>query len=139
VKVKVSLRILVLLCLVVPLGAVYAALHMYSKGQQDAITVEIRAQAISNALSLYKRDSGILPKTLDLLVPKQIPAVGKCPDGTPFIYQSRDAGEYQLSCPSVFFGSKPYLYDSKSPSGLKANETVRVCTGRDFELECVFF
>jgi hypothetical protein len=113
-KVKVSLRILVLLGLAVPLGATYAALHMYSKGQQDAITVEIRAQAIGNALSLYKRDTGSLPKTLDLLAPRHIPALGKCPDGALFTYRAQDSGEYQLSCPSVFFGAKPYTYDSKS-------------------------
>jgi len=114
VKIKVSLRILVLLCLALPLGAVYAALHMYSKGQQDAVTVEIRAQAIANALSLHKRETGALPKTLDLLAPKHIPALGKCPAGELFVYQPRDSGEYVLSCPAVFFGSNPYRYDSKT-------------------------
>lgn len=113
-KVKVSLRVLVLSFLVLPLGAAYAALHMYGRGQQDTITVEIRAQAIGNALRLYKRENSGLPKTLDVLAPKHLPAVGKCPNGTSFQYQPYDSGEYELSCPVAFFGSKPYRYDSKS-------------------------
>jgi len=76
--------------------------------------VEIRAQNLSNALSRFKRDAGGLPKTLEELAPTHIPALGKCPDGTAFTYLPQVSGEYRLSCPVVYFGSKPYVYDSKS-------------------------
>ena len=111
---KSSLRVVVLLFVAVIAAAAYTALHMYSRGQHDAITVELRALAISSGLSLHKRETGALPKSLDLLVPKYIPVLGKCPDGTPFEYKLREEGEYQLACAPVFYGAKPYRYDSKS-------------------------
>ena len=72
-KVKINLRMVVLLLLAALAGTGFAALQMYSMGQRDAITVEIRAQAISGGLSLYKRELGALPASLELLAPKYIP------------------------------------------------------------------
>ena len=114
VKPKINLRVVVLLFVAIIAAAIYAALDMYSRGQRDAITVELRALAISSGLSLHKRETGELPKSLDLLVPKYIPVLGKCPDGTPFEYAQKGEGEYQLACAPVFYGAKPYRYDSKS-------------------------
>ena len=113
-KPKINLRVVVLLFVAVIAAAGYASLHMYSRGQHDAITVELRALAISSGLSLHKRETGELPKSLDLLVPKYIPVLGKCPDGAPFEYTQKDEGEYQLVCAPVFYGANPYRYDSKS-------------------------
>jgi len=116
VKFKIKLRVALLLFLAIFAAMGYAALQMYSMGQRDAITVEIRAQAISGGLSLYKRETGALPKSLEVLAPKYIPKLGKCPDGAAFAYKQFDEGEYQLSCAAVFFGANPYRYDSKSRS-----------------------
>lgn len=115
-KLKINLRVVVLLLLACLAATGYAALQMYSMGQRDAITVEIRAQAISGGLSLYMRETGALPKSLDLLAPKYIPRLGKCPDGAAFDYNQLDEGEYQLACAPLFFGAKPYRYNSKSRS-----------------------
>ena len=115
-KLKINLRVVVLLLLASLAAMGYAALQMYSMGQRDAITVEIRAQAISGGLSLYKRETGFLPKSLDLLAPKYIPRLGKCPDGAAFQYDQLGDGEYRLACAAIFFGAKPYRYNSRSRS-----------------------
>ena len=96
------------------LGAGYVALDLYSAGEKDMLTVETRGLAMISALTKYRQESGAYPDTLDKLVPKYVPALGKCPNGEPIGYQNSPAGEYLLSCQKVRFKHKPYSYDSRT-------------------------
>ncbi|TSA14661.1 MAG: hypothetical protein D4R74_07865 [Betaproteobacteria bacterium] len=108
-----SARVIGMVVLVVILVCAYVALDFYTGGQQAASMAEGRGGAIIGALSSHKREAGALPETLDKLVPKYLPALGKCPNGQPYGYKPAGA-EYTLTCQEVLFKSKPYQYDSKS-------------------------
>jgi hypothetical protein len=106
-----SARVAAMAALVVILACAYVALDIYTGGQQNASMVEGRAGAILSALSRYKRETGTLPDSLEMLVPQYIPALASCPNGQPYAYSPRGR-EYTLGCADVLFGSKPYQYDS---------------------------
>ena len=108
-----SARIIAMVVLVVILVCAYVALDFYTGGQQNASMVEGRGGAIIGALSTYRRQTGNLPDTLDKLVPKYLPVLGKCPNGQPYAY-AQAGGEFTLTCQEVLFKSKPYTYDSKA-------------------------
>ena len=108
-----SARVIAMVVLVVILVCAYVALDFYTGGQQNASMVEGRGGAITNALSGYKRETGMLPDTLDKLIPKHLSALPKCPNGQPYAYQPAGA-DYTLTCQDVLFKSKPYQYDSKA-------------------------
>ena len=108
-----SARVVSMAVLVAILACAYVALDFYIGGQRNASMVEGRGGAILSALSRYKRETGALPDALEVLVPKYIPALAKCPNGRPYAYRPA-AAEYTLSCDEVLFNSRPYRYDSGS-------------------------
>ena len=106
-------QIVLLVVIAVALAAAYVAIHLYTGGEKDMLTVESRGVGMISALSAYKRETGAYPEALDKLVPKYVPAVSKCPGGVPMGYLV-SSGEYVISCPNVVFKSMPYSYDSRS-------------------------
>ena len=106
-------QIIGLVIVAVLLAVGYVVMDRYADGQKDMLTVETRGMNMVQALTRHKLDAGSYPDSLDKLVPKFTPAVGKCPDGQAIAYQLSGA-EYTLSCQNVIFKSKPYGYDSRS-------------------------
>ena len=110
---KGQVIVLVVITLLLALG--YAALDRYTEGERNVLITETRGMNLVQALSRHKAENGSYPDALDKLIPKFVPAVGKCPGGEPMNYALNGA-EFTLGCPKVVFAMKPYTYDSKTKS-----------------------
>jgi hypothetical protein len=106
-------QIIGLVIVAVVLAAGYVVMDRYAEGQKDMLTVETRGMNMVQALTRHKLDGGSYPDSLDKLVPKFAPAVGRCPDGQAIAYQLSGT-EYTLTCQNVIFKFKPYSYDSRT-------------------------
>ena len=102
-----------LVVVAVILAAGYLALELYSEGERSKAIAETRGTQVVQALSRFKLEAGKYPGDLNVLVPKQIQVLPKCPGGESFAYAAA-AGEYTLTCPNVGFKTNPYTYDSRS-------------------------
>ena len=108
-------QVIVLVVITLLLAVGYFALDRYTEGERNVLITETRGMNLVQALSRHKAENGSYPDALDKLVPKFIPAIGKCPGGEAIAYALNGA-EYTLTCQKVVFAMKPYTYDSKTKS-----------------------